>query len=116
MAEDVCEYLSVNEEKVFRIRKLLGLENTAERIAEVFKILSDPSRLKIIQALELEELCVCDIASLIGISQPSVSHHLKGLRQCGLVKFRKSGKMVLYSLKGGRVSALMAVARDYARE
>ena len=115
MNREVCEYLSVDEEKVARIRKKIGLENIGERMAEIFKAFSDPTRLKIIQALELEELCVCDIASLIRLSQPSVSHHLKALRQSGMVKYRKSGKMALYSSKDNRMSALLAVARDTAR-
>ncbi|MEE9553485.1 MAG: metalloregulator ArsR/SmtB family transcription factor [candidate division Zixibacteria bacterium] len=115
MTEEVCEYLSVDEEKVARIRKRIGLENIGEKMAEIFKVLSDPTRLKIIQALELEELCVCDIASLIKLTQPSISHHLKALRQSGMVKYRKSGKMALYSIKDNRITALLAVARDTAR-
>ena len=114
MARDVCEFLSVDEEKVARIRRKIGLENVGERMAEIFKVLADRTRLKIIQALELEELCVCDIASLIDLSQPSVSHHLKALRQSGMVKYRKSGKMALYSIKDSRISALLAIARDTA--
>lgn len=115
MNREACEYLSVDEEKVARIRKKIGIENIGERMAEIFKALSDPTRLKIIQALELEELCVCDIASLIRLTQPSISHHLKALRQSGMVKYRKSGKMALYSIKDNRISALLAVARDTAR-
>lgn len=115
MADELCEYLSVDEEKVSRIRREIGVENLGERIAETFKVLADPTRLKMVLALELEELCVCDIAALLGLTQPSISHHLKALRQTGMVKYRKSGKMVLYSLKDSRVSTLLAVARDHAR-
>jgi DNA-binding transcriptional ArsR family regulator len=115
MFRETCDYLSVDEEKVTRIRKDLGLRNVTTGMAEVFKLLSDPTRLSIIQALELEELCVCDIAALLGLTQPSVSHHLKALRHSGIVKYRKSGKMALYSLRGSRISALLAVARDQTR-
>jgi ArsR family transcriptional regulator len=116
MSREVCEYLSVDEEKVERIRKTLGVNDISSRMAEIFKVLCDPTRLRIVQALEMDELCVCDIAVLMGLSQPSISHHLKTLRQTGMVKYRKVGKMALYSLKDSHVSALLAVARDHARE
>ncbi len=116
MSRELCEYLSVDEEKVERIRRTLGVNDISSRMAEIFKVLCDPTRLRIVQALEMDELCVCDIASLMGLSQPSISHHLKTLRQTGMVKFRKVGKMALYSVKDSHVSALLAVARDHARE
>ena len=116
MSRELCEYLSVDEEKVERIRKTLGVNDISNRMAEIFKVLCDPTRLRIVQALEMDELCVCDIAALMGLTQPSVSHHLKTLRQTGMVKYRKVGKMALYSLKYIHVSALLAVSRDHARE
>jgi ArsR family transcriptional regulator len=115
MSNESCDYLSVDEEKVAKIRRDLGLHDVTSAMADVFKVLSDPTRLSIIQALELEELCVCDIAALLGLTQPSVSHHLKALRHAGIVKYRRSGKMALYTLKGSRITALLAVARDQAR-
>ena len=116
MSRELCEYLCVDEEKVERIRKTIGVNDISNKMAEIFKVLCDPTRLRIAQALEMDELCVCDIAALMGLTQPSVSHHLKTLRQTGMVKYRKVGKMALYSLKDSHVSALLAVARDHARE
>lgn len=113
---EVCEFLSVDRQKVDRIRHSVGINLLSGKMAEIFKVLSDTTRLKIVQALEMDELCVCDIAALIGLTQPSVSHHLKSLRQTGLVKYRRSGKMALYSLKDSHVTALLAVARDHAQE
>jgi len=107
--------LHIDNEKLAKIRHKIGLGDINDRMAEVFKVMADPTRLRIIQALELTDLCVNDIASLIGISQPSVSHHLRTLRHGGLVKSRKSGKTILYSLKESRISAILAVVRDYAR-
>lgn len=115
-ADEICDFLNVDRQKVDSIRRSVGIHLLSGRMAEIFKVLSDSTRLKIVQALELDELCVCDIAALIGLSQPSVSHHLKTLRQSGIVKFRRSGKMALYSLKDSHVSALLAVARDHAKE
>ncbi len=114
MAEDACEYLVVNQEKVDQIKSGIIPNALISKLADRFKLFSDPTRLKILLALEMEELCVCDIAALIGLAQPSVSHHLKSLRQMGIVEFRKSGKMTMYSLKDKRISGLLALARDLA--
>jgi len=115
MFREAYKYQNIDESNLTRIRTGIGLENTGKKMAEIFKVLADPTRLKIVQALELEELCVCDIASLIGLTQPSISHHLKNLKLSGIVKYRKSGKMTIYSLKSSRISALLAIARDYVR-
>lgn len=116
MALDGGRFINLDEPMMARIRKEIGMEHAGERMSEIFKLLADQTRLRILQALEIEELCVSDIAGLVGLSQPSISHHLKSLRQSGLVKYRKSGKMVLYAIKDSRISALLAVARDYARK
>ncbi len=116
MPEDLCEYLIINKEKVSQIKKGIAPNELISRMAERFKALSDPSRLKIVLALEYDDLCVCDIAALMGLSQPSVSHHLRFLRQLGIVKFRKSGKMAMYSLRDRRISGFLAVAKDFSRD
>lgn len=116
MSGQTYDSLRVDRHKVDRMKRSVGTSLLSGRMAEIFKVLSDPTRLKIVQALDGNELCVCDIAALIGLSQPSVSHHLKTLRQTGMVRFRRSGKMAIYSLKDSHVSALLAVARDHAKE
>jgi ArsR family transcriptional regulator len=85
-------------------------------MSNIFKAMSDPTRLKIILALDMEELCVCDISALTGLSQSAVSHHLQTLRQMNLVSFRREGKMVFYQLADKHVSMLITIARDHARE
>ena len=85
-------------------------------MADIFKVLSDPARLKIVLALQESELCVSHLAELTELSQSSVSHHLKTLRQTRLVDFRRQGKLIFYSLADDHVSALLAVARDHAKE
>jgi ArsR family transcriptional regulator len=99
-----------------RIRKALPDQESGRRMADVFKALSDSTRLKIVSALELEELCVCDIAALAELNQSLVSHHLQTLRQLSIVKYRRNGKMVYYSLSDSHVKSLLAIARDHARE
>jgi DNA-binding transcriptional ArsR family regulator len=116
MSEKEPNFLAVDNEHVARIKESLVPERLIMAMSEAFNVLSDPTRIRILLTLENGELCVCDIAALIGIPQPSVSHHLKALRQSGIIKFRKSGRMTLYSLKDTRISGLLAVARDFSRK
>jgi DNA-binding transcriptional ArsR family regulator len=116
MAQVKTEYLDVDTNLITRIKESMVSENMLKAMSENFKALSDPNRIRILIALENGELCVCDLAALIELPQPSVSHHLKALRQLGIVKFRKSGKMTLYSLADNRISGLLAVARDFSRK
>lgn len=116
MPKGVCDYLSIDEHKVTRIKKALPDEDLSRRMAETFKVLSDPTRLKIVSALDLEELCVCDIAALMSLGQPLVSHHLQSLRHMNIVKYRRVGKMAFYSLSDNHIRALLAIARDHSRE
>ena len=116
MPIEKAEFLDVDTEIVDKIKESLVSKELINAMSDNFKALSDPNRIRILTALENGELCVCDIAALINLPQPSVSHHLKALRQLGIVKFRKSGKMTLYSLKDNRISGLLAVARDFSRK
>lgn len=75
--------------------------------AETLKVLGDPTRLRIVHALSSEELCVCDLATLLGMSQSVVSHSLRALRQMRLVRFRKAGKIAYYSLDDAHVATLL---------
>jgi len=116
MDNTVCELQFIHQDKVDKIRKAMEAEGLRAKMSNMFRVLCDPTRLKIILALELEELCVCDLAALTNLSQSAVSHHLQSLRQMNLVNYRREGKMVFYSLADSHVSALIAVARDHARE
>jgi ArsR family transcriptional regulator len=116
VAKEICEFISVDQARVNRIRKALPDLEFSQKVGNIFKVLSDPTRLKIISALELEELCVCDIAALVSQTQPLVSHHLQALRQMNIVKYRRDGKMAFYSISDNHVRALLAIARDHVRE
>jgi len=109
-------FLDADTDVIARIKESMASDGVIKAMSENFKALSDPNRIRILTALENGELCVCDIAALIELPQPSVSHHLKALRQLGIVRFRKSGKMTLYSLTDNRISGLLAVARDFSRK
>jgi len=85
-------------------------------LADTFKALADSTRIKIIFALSEEELCVCDLANLLGLSISAVSHQLGTLRGMKLVKFRKEGKMVYYSLDDRHIENLFAEGLKHVRE
>lgn len=91
----VCQVDCINEEKVNRLKPQV---DQIDGVAVLFKALADDTRLKVIYALSQAELCVCDIATIIGGSKATASYHLRLLNHMGLVKYRKSGKLVYYRL------------------
>jgi ArsR family transcriptional regulator, lead/cadmium/zinc/bismuth-responsive transcriptional repressor len=104
---DACEIEYVDERKVKRVERAMKSEETVALLAETLKILSDPTRIKIAFALSREELCVCDIANLLGVSQSVVSHSLRALRQMQLVRFRKEGNIAYYTLDDDHIAHLL---------
>jgi ArsR family transcriptional regulator, lead/cadmium/zinc/bismuth-responsive transcriptional repressor len=116
MSKEVSDYVRLDTRKVERIKRAIPDDDSSQRMAETFRVLSDPTRLRIISALELDELCVCDIAALASLTQSLVSHHLQNLRQMKIVKYRREGKMSFYALSDSHVRAMLAIARDHARE
>lgn len=93
-----CEVFCMNEKKVNSVRKVMKPDGIIGDLASTFKVLGDPTRTKIIFALSREELCVCDIATLLKISQSATSHQLRVLRNMNLVRYRKDGRIAYYSL------------------
>ena len=89
---------------------------TLFRLAATFKVLGDPTRTKIISALLQEELCVCDLASLIGLSHSAISHQLRVLRNMNLVKYRKDGRIAYYSLDDEHISAILKAGLRHVEE
>ncbi|MEM7828220.1 MAG: metalloregulator ArsR/SmtB family transcription factor [Candidatus Aenigmatarchaeota archaeon] len=104
--EEICEITYIDRKKVSSVKKRMKPEITMQRLAETFKVLGDPTRIKIIFALSQEELCVCDIANLLGTTKSAVSHQLRILRNMKLVKYRKDGKMAFYSLDDEHIKNL----------
>ncbi|MCP1143427.1 ArsR/SmtB family transcription factor [Lysinibacillus endophyticus] len=114
--KDFCEVTCVDEEKVLKIQNKLDEEQPVE-VSKVFKVLSDETRVKIAYALTIEdELCVCDVANIVGASIATASHHLRLLRNLGLAKYRKVGKLVYYSLDDDHVKQLIEVAFAHQKE
>ena len=110
MTDDRCDLLCLDAPRAEAIREKLLEEDTAREAAERAKALSDQTRLTLAAALrEGEELCVCDLAWISERSQGLASHHLRVLRSYGLVRSRRDGKLVMYSLTGQGASLLSAV-------
>jgi DNA-binding transcriptional ArsR family regulator len=114
--EDVCEVSCFDEEKVIKVKDELSMQNTKE-VSKLFKALSDDTRLKIAYSLSVEEeLCVCDVANIVGCTVATASHHLRLLRNLGLATYRKEGKLVYYSLDDEHVKQLVDIAFTHQKE
>ena len=96
-----CDVTAIHEEVVARVRADMAGDDYFYDLANHFKMLADGTRLKILWALSQENMCVCDLAALLGMTKSAVSHQLKSLRLANLVKYVKQGKVVYYSLVDG---------------
>lgn len=113
---DRCEITCIHEEAVNEVREAMFNDDTARSLAELFKALGDATRVKILFALMTRELCVCDIAAVIGASETAVSHQLRVLRTMRLVKFRREGKIIYYCLADDHVESLFAQGLEHITE
>lgn len=105
---DVCTELCEHPQNICLAKAGMLPEQLAQRVAETFKVLGDTTRVKILQVLSKHELCVCDISAVIGMGQSAVSHQLRTLRNARLVKYRREGTMVWYSLDDEHIARLLA--------
>lgn len=111
-----CEIFNPHDMIVDLLKQRELDEETYQRLADIFKALSDPTRLKIINALRIQELCVCDIQEAVGLSTSAVSHQLRTLRNLDLVKYRKEGRQAIYSLADEHVLALFSQGLEHVLE
>lgn len=112
---DRCETWAVDAEKVGATRKRLPTDRVFAILAETFGALADSNRAKILHSLTDQELCVCDIACVVGISESAISQHLRILRTLRLVKQRKAGRMMYYSLSDDHIRQLLDVCLEHTR-
>ena len=110
------EYLCVHEDTVKRLLEEMPAEEDLYDLAELFKVFGDSTRIKILYALFAAELCVGDIAQLLGMSQTAVSHQLRVLKAGKLVKFRREGKTVFYSLADQHVVRILSQGMEHVAE
>ena len=110
---DICEQLCEHPLAICQARSELLPEETVIRLSDVFKILGDPTRVKILSVLAKREMCVCDLAATLSMGQSAISHQLRLLRGARLVKYRKEGKEAWYSLDDEHVVSLMNQALEH---
>lgn len=103
---ETCNCSVIHEDVVSRVKEKMPLEETVCDLADLFKIFGDSTRIKILWALDESEMCVCDISALLNMTQSAISHQLRVLKQANLVKNRKEGKVVFYSLKDEHVKQI----------
>jgi DNA-binding transcriptional ArsR family regulator len=113
---DTCPARAVDPERVAAVRSRLADADEAARLADVFKLLGDVTRTRLLSALlEAGELCVCDLAEVVGVPETSVSHALRLLRTAGIVRNRRDGRMVYYSLADAHVRMLLDLSIEHLR-
>lgn len=115
-SRDVCDVHYVNEKSVKAVQRAMVSNTVAEALAETFKVLSDPTRVKILCALSKAELCVCDLSALLGMHESAVSHHLRLLKTLKLVKYRREGRMAYYSLDDEHIERLFRQGLEHVQE
>jgi len=113
--EDICEQLCEHPQIICIAKKESISDSEAQQVAEIFKLLGDTTRVKILQILTKRELCVCDIAAVIEMGQSAVSHQLRLLRNARLVRYRREGKMAWYSLDDEHVRSLLSQGIDHIK-
>ncbi len=114
--ENECELRVVHLDALDRVREKMPDEDTLLNIAELFKVFGDSTRTRILSALNIEELCVCDISALLNMSMSAVSHQLRILRQTKVVKSRRQGKEIVYSLDDEHIAQLYRMALEHLNE
>ena len=111
-----CEEENSNAETVQRVKSKILPDEEIFDLAELFKVFGDSTRMKIINSLMMEELCVCDIAEITNSTPSAISHQLRVLKQAKLVKYRKEGKSVYYSLDDDHVKEIFEKGREHIEE
>ncbi len=111
-----CEYMHVHADIVEQVNKVMPQEEQLFDLAELFKIFGDSTRVKILFVLFESEMCVCDIAQLLGMTQSAISHQLQVLKKSKLVKYRRDGKTVFYSLSDGHVRTILDQGMEHITE
>ena len=117
MEEDyICEDKELHQNELYEAKKREISPEMNRNLAEMFKVFSDETRLRIICSLLNEELCVCDLCELLNLNQSTVSHQLQTLRTSKLVKYRKEGKQVYYTLEDEHIDAILRMAIAHIKE
>ena len=111
-----CDYIHAHEDIVNAVNAQMPDEEILYDLAELFKVFGDSTRIKILYVLFESETCVCDIAQLLNMNQSAISHQLRVLKQSKLVKYRRDGKTVFYSLADGHVRTILGQGMEHVAE
>src|SRR5687767_6608261 len=116
LKDDVCDLVQIDLARVRQLRSDLVSPDAVQGLADTFSALGDPTRVRILDALSHGELCVCDLAAVLGLSQSAVSHQLRLLRGIRLVKPRREGRIVFYSLDDQHIMAIFKQTLQHVEE
>lgn len=111
-----CNCTILHEDVIHKVRQDMPEEGLLYDLAELFKVFGDSTRIRILYALSASEMCVCDIAALLGMTQSAISHQLRILKSARLVKNRKAGKVVFYTLDDSHVADMFAQGLEHVKE
>jgi DNA-binding transcriptional ArsR family regulator len=114
--EDGCEIRVIHFDRVEQARREVITDHELDRLSLTYKVLGDPNRLKIVMALKNVEMCVCDLAAFTGLTDSAVSHQLRRLKDLALVKSRRDGRIIYYSLDDEHVKRLLTIGLEHVRE
>jgi ArsR family transcriptional regulator len=114
--DDVCDLVQIDLARVRALRAALTAPETVQTLADTFSVLGDPTRVRILDALSHGELCVCDLAAVLRLSQSAVSHQLRLLRGLRLVRPRRDGRVVFYSLDDQHIMAIFRQTLQHVEE
>lgn len=113
---ECCEFLSVHDDVVKKVMEHMPDEENLYNLADFFKVFADSTRIKILYVLSQDQMCVCDIAQLLSVTQSAVSHQLRTLKQMQLVKARREGKTVFYSLADDHIQTILKQGMEHILE
>ncbi len=118
MKDDIlkCDCTIIHQEVVDHVQQNMPKAENLQELADLFKILGDGTRIRMLHALFVSEMCVCDIAAVLDMTQSAISHQLRILKQARLVKYRKEGKVVYYSLDDDHVKTIFNQGLDHIQE
>ncbi len=111
-----CEYIHVHKDIVEKVNEQMPEEDKLYDLADFFKVFADSTRIKILYVLMCGEMCVCDLAQILNMTQSAISHQLRTLKQMDLVRNRREGKTVFYSLADGHIKTILSQGLDHIEE
>ncbi len=113
---ECCDVTCIHDDMIEKVRERMPDEELLKDLAEFYKVFGDATRIKILYVLLESEVCVCDLAELLGMTQSAISHQLRILKQMKLVKNRRDGKTVYYSLADGHIQSIISQGMEHIQE